>query len=170
MSYLEERRHQKQFGKIPKEKPVKYLNKKSAQKIAEEKAEKALADPDEDSAMEIWHKARRKERSGTCQCGCGQRSFSYDKKNDDKYFRHNNCHVFPKRIFESVKLHPKNCVERAFFGGCHNNMDERSMDLWPKFSDWEDIKEKFHLLAPLLTDQERATKFYTQLESLIYKN
>ena len=54
------------------------------------------------------------------------------------------------------------------FGGCHSVMDDTSMDRWVNFADWEDIKERFHLLAPLLTDEERATKFYTHLEKLIY--
>lgn len=49
-------------------------------------------------------------------------------------------------------------------------MDEKGMDLWPNFADWDDIKEKFHQLAPLLTDEERATKFYKNLEYLIYHN
>jgi CHASE3 domain sensor protein len=37
-------------------------------------------------------------------------------------------------------------------------------------ADWDDIKEKFHQLAPLLTDEERATKFYSTLEKMVYAN
>lgn len=44
------------------------------------------------------------------------------------------------------------------------------MDRWPGMADWDDIKTKFHELAPLLTDAERATKFYSTLEKLIYAN
>ena len=66
--------------------------------------------------------------------------------------------------------HPLNCVERAMYGGCHQNMDNQGMDKWPLFADWEDIKERFHVLAPLLTDQERGIKFYSTLELLIYEH
>jgi hypothetical protein len=37
-------------------------------------------------------------------------------------------------------------------------------------ADWDDIKEKFHLLVPLLTREERGKKFYTMLEKLVYEN
>ncbi len=42
------------------------------------------------------------------------------------------------------------------------------MDLWPNFADWDDIVAKFHELSSLLTDEERATKFYKHFEKLIY--
>jgi hypothetical protein len=144
-------------------KPPIPLARESAKKKAEKvEAKKALdgADP----LKERWFKARRKEMVGTCQCGCGNKS----SKHDDLYFRHSAAHIFPKGLFESVMYHPLNFVERAFWGGCHTNMDERGLDKWPAMADWEDIKERFHTLAPLLTDEERATKFYTHLERLVY--
>lgn len=114
---------------------------------------------------ETWFRNTRKRLTGICQCGCGNKS----QKNDDMYFRHSCCHIFPKGKFQSIQYHPLNYVERAFFGGCHGILDDTSMDRWVNMSDWGDIKEKFHILAPLLTDEERATKFYTHLETLIYK-
>lgn len=113
---------------------------------------------------ESWFRLIRTKLSGFCQCGCGKQS----SKNDDQYFRHSCAHVFPKNNFHSIKYHPENYVERAFWGGCHTNMDERGLNKWPEFADWELIKEKFHLLAPLLTEEERKLKFYTNLENLIY--
>lgn len=115
---------------------------------------------------EKWFNIIRKKLTGTCQCGCDKPSSKYDDKN----FRSSCCHLFPKRIFKSIQYHPNNYIERAFFGGCHTNLDEQGMDRWPKMADWELIKEKFHELAPLLTDEERSNKFYLILESLIYKN
>lgn len=147
----------------PKPKKFHAIAKKSAKKIAQEKAEKEERGSN-DTLMEQWHKARRKEAVGTCQCGCSKPS----QKKDDMYFRCSNSHIFPKAKFLSVMYHPLNCVERAFFGGCHTNMDEGGMDKWPNMADWDDIKEKFHILAPLLTDEERGTKFYAKLESLVY--
>ena len=143
-------------------KAIAPVSEKRQKKLAEEKAERG----NEDTVKEKWFKDRRKELTGTCQCGCGEKS----QKKDNTYFRHSVCHIFPKAKFESVALHPANCVERAFFGGCHTNMDEQSMDKWVAMADWEDIKIRFHLLAPLLTKKEKATKFYSHLESLVDKN
>ena len=114
--------------------------------------------------LERWFKGVRRKLTGKCQCGCGKPS----SKHDDKYFKHSCSHVFPKSKFPSIATHPRNFVERAFWGGCHTNMDEQSMDKWVNFADWENIKEIFHEVAPLLTDEERTTKFYAHFEKLIY--
>lgn len=148
---------------LPKTKKAYRIPAKSKKKIAQEAEEKKVRG-DDDTLMEQWFKARRKELTGVCQCGCGKPS----QKKDDTFFRGSCCHVFPKATFESVMYHPLNCVERAMFGGCHHNMDNQGLDKWPLMSDWDDIKERFHILAPLLTDEERGHKFYSLLESLIY--
>lgn len=153
----------KERAGLPKQKKQYTIPKKSAKKIAQEKAEKDLRGGD-DTLLEKWFKARRKQLVGTCQCGCAQPS----QKKDDTFFRGSCCHIFPKSIFESVMYHPLNFVERAMYGGCHARFDEGGMDKWPNMADWEDIKEKFHQLAPLLTDQERANKFYHNFEKIIY--
>lgn len=154
-----------QAARVPKAKkpptPIAKVSEKKAKKDAEEKKLRG----GEDTLLEQWFKARRKEMVGTCQCGCAKPS----SKNDELYFRHSAAHIFPKATFISVMYHPLNWVERAFWGGDHTNMDEGGLDKWPNYADWEDIKERFHVLAPLLTDEERATKFYSKLEHLIYK-
>lgn len=155
----------KEMARFPKEKKRYVIPKKSAKRIEQEKQEKEFRG-DNDTLKEQWFKARRKDMVGTCQCGCGKPS----QKKDDMYFRHSAAHIFPKKDFESVMYHPLNFVERAFWGGCHSVMDDTSMDKWVNMADWDDIKEKFHVLAPLLTDEERSHKFYHKLESLIYKN
>jgi hypothetical protein len=63
-----------------------------------------------------------------------------------------------------------NYVERAFWGGCHGNMDDRSMDKWVGMADWDDIKTKFERLVPYLTLEEKATKFFSHLERLVNEN
>jgi hypothetical protein len=154
-----------QLARVPKpKKEQKPIAKQSEKKKQQVKEEKALLAGD-DTKKEKWFKARRVEMVGVCQCGCGMPS----QKNDDLYFRHSAAHIFPKALFPSVMYHPLNFAERRFWGGCHTNMDEGGLDKWPNMADWEDIKEKFYILAPLLTDEERATKFYTRLESLIYQ-
>lgn len=171
-SYFERLRLIK-LGQLPKEaiaKKPKPIAKKSAKKLQEEKeAKKELGE--DDTMKEKWFKARRKEMVGVCQCGCAEKS----SKNDDTHFRSSICHIFPKAIFESVQYHKLNWVERKFWAtqtssACHTNMDTRGLDKWPMFADWEDIKERFHELSPLLTDEERATKFYSKLSTLVYDN
>lgn len=156
----------RQKAREPKQKkapaPISKVSEKKAKKDAEEKKLRG----GEDTLLEQWFKARRKEMVGVCQCGCAKPS----SKNDDLYFRHSAAHIFPKAVFISVMYHPLNWVERAFWGGDHTNMDEGGLDRWPNFADWDDIKERFHVLAPLLTDEERGTKFYSILEKLVYAN
>lgn len=163
LAELQRIREQRDEPKIKKSYTIPKVSKKRAKQIEEQKK---LALPDEDTLKEKWFKARRKEMIGVCQCGCGNKS----QKNDDMYFRHSAAHIFPKKDFESIMYHPLNWVERAFWGGCHGVMDDTSIERWPNMADWENVKEIFHQLAPLLTDEERSKKFYRNLEALIYKN
>ena len=165
MGYLEDRMMRKN-GLLPKmefKKPPKPLKKVSDKKAAEKALTKVELGEDE-TLKEKWFKARRKEMIGTCQCGCAQPS----QKKDDMYFRRSVAHIFPQRLFPSIQFHGLNWVERRFWGGCHSVMDDTSMDKWKNMADWDDIKEKFHILSPLLSDEERATKFYKHLEKLVY--
>ncbi len=115
---------------------------------------------------ENWFRLIREKLTGTCQCGCGNKS----SKNDDIWFRSSCCHIFPKSKFDSVKYHLLNYAERAFWGGCHSVMDDTSMERWPGMADWDDIKAKFYILEPLLTEEEKSFKFYTQLKKLVTEN
>lgn len=156
------------LGLLPKEavaKPKKAIRKISEKKKKEDAEIKKALDG-EDTVMEKWFQARRKNLVGTCQCGCSLKS----SKHEDEHFRASIAHIFPKAIFESVKYHPLNYVERNFWEGCHSNLDNRGLDRWPMYADWDDIKAKFHELSPLLTDEERSNKFYSHLERLIYAN
>lgn len=116
--------------------------------------------------LQIWFEERRPEMTGVCQCGCGRKSSKYDDEN----FRSSICHILPQRLFPSVKLHRFNCVERNYWDGCHSNMDNKSMELWPKFADWEKIKRKFWVLSRSLTEKEKTKKFYNHLKSIILAN
>lgn len=155
-SYLEHRRAQKLFGKTTEKKEVKPLRKVSEKKARELKGE-------DKSDLDQWFEERRKELTSTCQCGCGQKSC----KEDDLYFKHSICHIFPKRIFKSVACHPLNFVERAFWGGCHSVLDDTSIERWPNMADWDDIKAKFKEISPFIPETEKANKFYTMLEELV---
>lgn len=146
--------------KKPKSRIKPMSDKKRAQ-LAEEK--QARGGDKTESRKEAWFRARRKEMLAVCQCGCGNKS----QKKDNLNFRSSICHIFPQRLFQSIQFHELNWVERAYWGGCHANMDNKSMDLWPPMADWEDIQEKFRILAPLVTAEERAHKFFSHLEKLV---
>lgn len=128
--------------------------------IHEEVVKNAKSDLDE------WFDLIRIKLTGKCACGCGNKS----QKNDDKYFKHSCAHIFPKSKFDSIKCHPMNFVERAFWSGCHGVMDDTSIDKWVNMKDWHDIKKKFNILSPLIPQHEKANKFYTQLENLVKNN
>jgi hypothetical protein len=151
-------REQKKRDNAKKGMPVESEKTKAAKAAAKKELD------GEDPAKEKWFRARRREMTGTCQCGCARSS----SKNDDENFRCSIAHILPKAGFPSVALHPLNWVERNFWNGCHANMDNMGVDRWPNFADWDDIKERFKELAPLLTDEERAKKFYQKLEKLVY--
>ena len=165
-TYLEQRRELKLNGKPLAVKKVYSLPKQSEKKKAE------LTDIKKDKAngilspLDIWFNNTRVKLTGFCACGCGEKS----QKNDNKYYRHCCCHIFPKSKFKSIATHPQNYVERAFLGGCHSVMDDTSMERWPNMEDWETIKAKFYLLSPLIPAKEKANKFYGQLERLVHDN
>lgn len=149
------------------EKTTKAKVKKPIAKISEKrKAEmKEAKDNAGDAGLDKWFERMRKKMVGICQCGCGRKS----SKLEDDHYRASISHIFPKRTFKSIATNDLNWVERNFWDGCHANQDNQSLDNWVNKADWDDIKEKFHQLAPLLTDEERKTKFYTHLEKLIYQ-
>ncbi len=169
--YLLRRRAIKNGTANPEAKPkpagIKPISDKKKATMAADKKERG----EEDTKLEKWFKARRKEMVGVCQCGCARKS----SKNDESNFRSSCAHIFPKANFESVKYHPLNFVERNVWAdkngsSCHTNMDTQGLDKWPNFADWDDIKEKVKEMIPLLTQEERATKFYNHLEKLVYEN
>lgn len=145
---------------IPKPKKIYYLNKVS------KKNKKRIEDdgrPD-DERLDEWFLERRPELVGTCQCGCGQPSC----KKDDMYFRFSICHIFPKAHYKSVMVHPLNFVERAFWGGCHSNLDNRSVEKWVGMADWNDIQAKVIAMEPYLTPEEKGRKFCQKLLELVH--
>jgi hypothetical protein len=143
-------------------KPIAKQSVKTKLAIAESK----LNPDNENELKEKWFAEVRKKLVGICMCGCGQPS----QKKDDMFFRSSCCHLFPKRIFHSIKYNTDNYIERAFFGGCHSQLDDRSMDKWVGMSDWDMIKQKFITLSKLIPDSEKANKFYSQLENLVKNN
>jgi hypothetical protein len=144
---------------IPKPRKVYYLPKVSKKRM------KKMADDNRplDERLDEWFMERRKEMVGTCQCGCAEKSC----KNDDMYYRHSICHIFPKAAFQSVACHPLNFVELAFWGGCHTTFDQMGVERWVNLACWNDIQAKVLAMEPYLTQEEKAKKFYQQLIELV---
>lgn len=161
--YLRKRMEHINAGRPLPERKVYKLNpvsEKRKQKLKEQAGNMKV------NKMDKFFEDARKKMQGICGCGCGEKS----QKHDDTFYRHCICHIFPKSIFESIADHPLNWVERTFWGGHHTNFDEQGMDRWPMYEDWEIIKNRFHVLAPLLTEEERGNKFYHRLEELVKAN
>lgn len=100
--------------------------------------------------LQQWFLDRRKEMIGYCACGCGSDTSKYD----DKLFKHSICHILEKRNFTSLKTHPLNFIELAFWGGCHSNMDNLGASEWPKKKYWPEVVRRFKLMYPEIDPSE----------------
>jgi hypothetical protein len=139
---------------LPKPKKYKPIAKKSAKKLKQEAEEKKLRG-DDDTLMEQWFKARRKELTGTCDF-CGGKT---EKHNNETYKR-SIAHLLPKRsnMFPSVATHPANYLELCFYGNsCHTNFDNGiiSWELLRDSKEWSLIVTKFKEIYPFINENEK---------------
>lgn len=100
--------------------------------------------------MDAWFLDRRSEMTGFCQCGCGRRSSKYE----DDHYKASAAHILSQRLFLSVAAHPFNFIEMNFWDGCHTNMDDRSVELWPNMECWEEIVRRFAIIYPCIAPAE----------------
>ncbi len=158
---------QRRMAHILADRPLKEKKKYTINKISPKRQEKINKEKeqrgDNQTEKEKWFDSIKPLLTRKCGCGCGLISSRHDTM-----WRCNIAHIFPQKLFRSIQFHKENWIERNFWNGHHTNMDNRSLDLWPQFADWQTIREKFFNLSPLLTDKERATKFYHHLERLVY--
>lgn len=147
MSYLDERRHMKQFGKPPKEKTFSAINKKSEKKIAEEKAAKESGT---DEAMDRWFDfviSIIKENPYCWECG---------EIILPEYFRDAAAHILPKKKeygFPSVATHEENFLILGAGCGCHNKTHR--WDTFQKMKVWPLAVERFKIIYPFIATKER---------------
>lgn len=103
-------------------------------------------------AIDKWFNDRRYEMSGTCVCGCGQKS----SKGENRYFKHSIAHVLGKAKFPSIATHPVNFIELAFWGGCHSTFDDKGYayckETNPKL--WAIVVQRFKVLFPCIAENE----------------
>lgn len=154
MSYLEQRRSWKQFGKPKEEKTFKRIAPKSQKKILREQQERESG---RDTRMDKWFIEGREVMTGVCLF-CGGKT---EKENDVTY-RNSEAHLFPKRknMFPSIALHPENRIELCFFGNsCHTNFDNHIItfeDVKNNFPEaWKEIIRKTSILYPAMTEKEK---------------
>ena len=145
--------------------PVKKKERKRIKPISDKRRAKQEAEEKPTETMYEFFTRMRPAMTGVCQCGCKIKS----QKDSDALFYFCICHIFPQRMFQSIAKHEQNWVERTFVGGHHHNMDNLSIRKWKGYADWENIKRKFKILEPLLTEKEKTKKFYHNLKQLVYE-
>lgn len=147
MGYLEDRRNQKMFGKPAEPKKQYTIPKKSAKKIAEEKAEKERLGG-EDSDLVKWFKARMKAMTGFCaETGLRTETKIY------AYAICSICHILPKAKCESVKYHPLNWIELE--PGFHTKFDAMSWEEREELGCWPIIRDRLVMVWPDLAASEQ---------------
>lgn len=157
---IETIRQLKENAGKPKIKKVYTIPKKSAKKIAQEKEEKELRTPGEDTELQKWYKERQKQLTGKCiRCGT-------------KYNHHNlqnaiaaTAHILAKRenMFPSVMLHPENYIELPAMCGCHFWFDNFAS--WEEIalsSIWPIVLEKFKIIEPYIKERNKIPDIFAQ--------
>lgn len=163
MSYLEQRRNQKIFGKPAAEKKHYYIPKQSEKKKKEIEEQKQSGD----SKMDLFFQEQRKRMTGKCLF-TGEKSL----RDDDDRFHFSIAHLLPKRPvnkggFPSVATHPENWIELSW--DAHTDFDNGkiSWEMLKDSSEWLIIREKLLILLPLISDEEKKIKLYSRLETLV---
>lgn len=167
MDRAENLRRIKEQAKLPKIKKTQPIAKKSAKKLAQEKAEKELNKINGDT-KEQWYEDRMKESLPVCM-NCGMEANWLLQPEYEKIWRACQAHILPKRQtqFPSVAQHPLNHlvlfpVWGGHLCGCHDEFDSSwyqatTMKVWEiavhRFKEFESaiapkeryrIPEQFH--------------------------
>ena len=159
MGLLEIQQLKENAGK-PKQKKPYVIPKKSAKKIAQEKAIKSGAETDLDRrALEFWfHQIKMKHLfpshnvegfgfvSGGANCmECGAWI-------PQDYFRHATAHLLPKKLFKSVATHDLNYLILGAGCGCHEKTHR--VDLFSQMKIWPEAARRIKIMMPLLPFDE----------------
>lgn len=146
---IENIRAMKEAAKLPKEKKKYYLPKKSAKKLAQEKAEK---DENGDTELQKWFRARMKHMTGKCShYGCTNHI-------NTKVYREaikSICHILPKRetMFPSVRTHPLNFIELCWQH--HHEFDNTTWGEKLELPYWNKIEERLVMMFPDIDEKEK---------------
>jgi len=125
----------------------------SDKKKAAIKQEKKTREEGGDPGLAKWFPERRVEMTGKC-CLCQGKT----QKWDDENYGFSLHHLFPKEMFDSVKLHPDNCIEVCYYGNsCHANLHNGTITwgLLIDSAEWPMILEKVRKVVPFIAQAER---------------
>ena len=147
---LEEIRRMKEAAKLPKEKKVYRIPKKSAKRVEQEKAEKSAGTGKAATklSLDVWFAEIRDKHfsagHGTCmECG----SFI-----PLQFSRHATAHLLPKKLFKSVATHPLNYLILGAGCGCHALTDR--VDKFSQMKVWPEAARRIKEIIPLLPFDE----------------
>jgi len=149
---LEEIRRLKENAGKPKPKKVYVLPKKSAKRIAQEKAEKeAGTKPATKLELDKWFDDIKREyfddgegRGATCmEC----RAYI-----PVQFARHATAHLLPKKLFKSQATHPLNFLILGAGCGCHEKTHR--VDKFVQMKVWPEAARRIKEMIPLLPFDE----------------
>ena len=146
---IENIRRIKEQAKLPKQKAVYRIPKKSAKKLAQEAEEKAARNGD-DTELQKWYAKIMQSEMPRC--------WETDEPINiqDKFGWHGSvAHVLCKELFPSVQAHPMNYMILKMWGGTHGQYDS-SWENAAKMKIWPYAVKIINMLYPLLTREEKA--------------
>jgi hypothetical protein len=145
---IENIRKLKEEAGLPKQKKTYKIPKKSAKKIAQEKADKK-ARKGEDTELQKWFKARQRFMTGKC-AECGGRT----EIQNFEYAIRSICHILAKRetVCPSVATHPLNFIELCEFH--HYKFDSSNWEEIEKWNCWSIVKERLVMIYPDIAQEE----------------
>src|SRR5580692_3115613 len=138
----------KEKAKLPKERKVYVLPKKSKKKLALEGLEKNI-EGNEPSEQTKWYEKIMKHETPVCW----ETNDRIDIR-DKKGWQGSIAHVLPKSLFPSVATHPMNYMILKMWGGTHGQYDS-SWENASKMKIWPYACGIFNVLYPLLTAEEK---------------
>lgn len=145
----------RQERNVPKPKKIYKIAPKSKKRLEQEKQQKNASGQWEETELDKWFEARRKEMSGKC-CLCGGRT----EKNNNETYRRSIHHLFDKRptMFPSVATNVDNWLELCHFGNsCHDNVHNKTItwELLRDSAEWSMIVNKFKKVYPFIAENEK---------------
>lgn len=150
-------------------KPKKYIPKKSAKRIKEDKEEKDGRKKegnklDAKIALDVWFRHKVDKHWGNsiyCPCmECGA-AIRVD------YARHATAHLLPKKLFKSVATHELNYLILGAGCGCHSLTDR--VDKFVTMRVWPEAARRIKEMIPLLPFDELkylSSQLMTALENI----
>jgi hypothetical protein len=144
MTYLDDRRNLKLFGKKAEEKK-KYVIPKMSEKKKQAQASKGK----EQTELQLWYEEIMNREDAICW----ETGKPIDKRNKLAW-RGSIAHVLPKNLFKSVATHPMNYLILSMFDGAHGTYDS-SWEKASKMGVFGEAVERFLIMYPFIAGSEK---------------